>query len=344
MQVGINYAWKNYGWDFGPPPMKDDGTPWGRRAAWGDVIDADLVGFRRLGLQAVRWFILGDGITYGVGEERPRVDAEGLWRMGEPPPLTPEFEEDFRFLLERCHAAGIQLVPSLVDFHFCFPGVVLPGTSRYIKGGRGGLLEEPARRRLFLDRVLGPLLGLSAAYRDVIYAWELMNEPEWCTRPPGVSPQLFELQRTVVRDDMRNFLREGVGRINAAGFRSTVGFAHYDTLKEWDSVGLGITLHQFHWYGGYRRLPRHVYHPGWPAIVGEIATATHRPWAELDQAQDIESRLRLIERRGYPAVFLWSANRKEEVVDPKKPKSPEGPVVDWSEENRRRVARYTGSF
>src|SRR5438105_3052733 len=92
IQVGINYPWKNYGWDFGPPPHGDSGAPWGDRAAWRATIDEDLAGFRQLGLFAVRWFLLADGLCYGTGAGRPHPDPADAkqWRFDDPPALLPE--------------------------------------------------------------------------------------------------------------------------------------------------------------------------------------------------------------------------------------------------------------
>lgn len=339
MKVGINYAWKNYAWDFGEPPEKDSGKLWGGRAAWKASLADDLARFVELGLFCVRWFILGDGTTYGIGEQRPRPDAHGgtHWRFDDPPPLSDAFLEDFSALLSTCAQAGIQILPSLIDFHFCFPGIPVESSPGIVKCGRSDVVIDPFKREQFFDRALKPMLEIAAEFRNTVYAIELMNEPEWCTlgeHMTGSSPDLSNPKKTVPRDDMRAFLREGAHLINEAGFRSTVGFAHYGTLREWDARSLDLTLYQYHYYGEPEVVPKHDYDPRWPLIVGEIATAAHKPWPDLGAAQDLLSRLRHLERRGYPAAFLWSANRDEEGrEDPS--------VVDFSEENLALLRRYT---
>ncbi len=335
MRVGVNYAWHNYAWDFGLPPRRDSGTPWGPRAAFLATLQDDLRALRSLGLFAVRWFLLGDGTTYGMDEARPHRDASASeqWRFDNCPELSPEFLSDFTALLAACAAADVQLVPSLIDFHFCFPGLVIPGSAGVVKCGRSDVLVDPRKRLRFFDRVLAPLLEVAAGFRDTIYAVELINEPEWCTRQPGLSMDQFDAKKTVPRDDMRLFLREGAMRINAAGFRSTVGFAKYETVALWDAVDLGLSLHQFHYYGEPDVVPRQTYSPDWPLIVGEFATAVHRPWPELGASQDVLSRLRLLSAKGYPEVFLWSRNRAEETASE--------PAVDWSERTRQLIAEFT---
>ncbi len=336
MRVGINYPWMNYGWDFGEPPIKDNGAPWGPRAAWRATIDSELRGFRALGLFALRWFILADGMAWGIGDRQPRKDDGilGAWHFEPPGPLSPAFVEDFSFLLACCRSAGMLLLPSLIDFRFCQAGLPVEGTSACVKQGRGEVLLHAEKRHAFLDQVLRPLLAASHPFRDVIYAWELMNEPEWCTESDDSLIDAWNPRRIIPQQDMLAFLREGVGLINGAGFVSSVGFNRHATLRAWDSPGLGVTLHQFHYYASTPELPRHTFDPRWPCIVGEFASAPHRPWPELGDAQDVFSRLCLIAEHGYPAAFLWSARTMPD---------PPPNAVAWNDATRGDVQRYLGN-
>ncbi|HNN94082.1 MAG TPA: hypothetical protein PKI03_17515 [Pseudomonadota bacterium] len=336
MKVGINYAWKNYGWDFGEPPRKNSGQLWGGRAAWREHIDAELASFVEMGFFAVRWFLLGDGTTYGTGADRPQLVPGQPPTVTAIPALPPGFVEDFSDLLSRCATHGLQLLPSLVDFHLAFPALPVAGSEGILKAGRSALIIDPERREQFLDQTLAPLLTASADFPDVIYAWEVINEPEWCTQPAGPVPGPPDPCHTVSHEAMRAFIRSGARRINEAGFLSTVGFAYHDSVRGWDSAGLGLTLHQFHYYGEPAHIPAHDFDPRWPLIVGEIATAPHRPWPELGPHQDVASRLRLLAQKGYPATFLWSANRQEET-------SAVPPAVDFCAENRTRMRDYIRS-
>jgi hypothetical protein len=144
---------------------------------------------------------------------------------------------------------------------------------------------------------------------------------------------LVDDRRPVALEDMQAFISEGAELVNTAGFLSTVGFAKYDTLARWGSQDLGLTLHQFHYYGDLDQIPPHNYDPRWPLIVGEFATAAHRPWKELGPQQDVLSRLRLLSQKQYPAAFLWSRNRAEETAVE--------PAVDWSQRTRELVAEFT---
>ena len=108
----------------------------------------------------------------------------------------------------------------------------------------------------FLKQSLVPLPKLSVRYRETIYAWELINEPEWVTQMSPTDTGEPGKEKLVPFEKMKAFIREGVGHINDYKFLSTVGFGKYETLSRWDSPALGITLHQFHYYGDPAEIPQ----------------------------------------------------------------------------------------
>lgn len=328
-QVGINYPWIDYAWDFGDPPPAWVGP--GDVAEWREkkrkqILD-DFQAFRGLGLFAVRWFLLADGLSYGVGENAPKLVDE-TWRF-DPLPAEDSFHkqlcDDFEFVLKTCREVGIKFVPSLLDFHWCHPGTAVDAAGEIVKGGRGDIILEKSKRNRFFDQVLEPLLDLSVSYADVIYAWELINEPEWVTYKPSFFSFGRDSKKTIPRDEMLEFLTAGVGRINRRqtpngepAFRSTIGFAHWDAIDEWDSIGLGVTLHQYHYYApDNRRLPGQNYPNLKHCFIGEFATKFHRGWPDLDNQdheRTIAARLRCVAEKGYPSAFLWSARATDEAT------------------------------
>jgi hypothetical protein len=243
----------------------------------------------------------------------------GEWRF-EPPPASDEIFEHFEDLLQRfersAKAGGlpIQLIPVLLDFHFCEAGIrpveafdpdnplrarVDPG---WVKQGRGDAVCDPIKRSRFLDQVLERFLRVSAGHRDVIYAWDLMNEPEWITRgwhpDPSAEPPIPE-------EAMRDFLEDGKQRIRTAGFKPTIGFGSARALQR---SGVTAEINQFHYYpNGRTRLQPHAFDPRFPGIIGEFATSTSEAWPELAASvQGVGHRLQLAEDRGYPLALLWS--------------------------------------
>ena len=344
MLVGINYPWIDCGWDFGdPPPAWVAGQS---VAAWREnkrkQIEEDFRLFATQGIRAVRWFIMADGLNYGMGAWAPRNAAHG-WAF-DPLPAEDSFYKrflnDFEFVLQVCRYNSLKLFPSLIDFSWCREGNPVAGNPGIIKGGRYDIVRNPEKQQAFLDRILDPLLELSMRYVDSIYAWELINEPEGVVRNcwPWWKK---DRDRMVSRKEMKAFITEGIRRINAkqlpngsSAFRASVGFAHWKSLAEWDAGKLGITLHQFHYYAQQNReLPQCADTVDPPCIVGEFATAAGKDWPDLraqGSEQTITRKLFCIEHKGYPACFLWSAKALD-------------PSTRWAEEEHREVVAYTGS-
>jgi hypothetical protein len=344
MLVGINYPWIDYGWDFGGPPPEWVGS--GKLAAWREKkrnqIDEDFGRFTAQGIFAVRWFLMADGLNYGMGEFAPRETARG-WTFDPLPPEDSFYSclfSDFEFALQVCNKNNLKLLPSLIDFPWCRQGTPVAGNPRIIKGGRYDIVRDPAKRQAFFDGILDPLLSLSMQYRDSIYAWELINEPEWVVRKSWLWWKNVK-DRTVSRKEMKEFITEGLSRINArqlpeggSAFQSSVGFAHWDSLNTWNAEDLGIALPQFHYYAQQNRaLPGPSESAGLSCIVGEFATAAEKDWPDLrilNAEQTLTNRLSCIKNKGYPACFLWSARATD-------------PATRWTEKEHQEIVAYTGA-
>jgi hypothetical protein len=318
MDAGVNYPWFSYGWDFGPAPP---GWRTGNEPDWVPHIGQDLEHLAALGISVVRWFILGDGLSYGTGADAPKQDrlapGDGAgWRF-EPPALASEFSEHFEAVLQSFapHAAGphpVRLLPVLADYKFCEPGawpVVSEDSalrqevpdSGWVKGGRAEAITT--NRPQFIEQVLQPLLRLSSGYKDAIYAWDIFNEPEWVTN--GWHPD-GRTDHPVNESDMRAFLEDSMSAIRQAGFNSTIGFGMIETIGQ---TGLYADINQFHHYsGGSRSLERDPFDPRHPGVIGEFATSTAEDtWPELrERGQRILERLKLAQSQGYALALAWS--------------------------------------
>jgi hypothetical protein len=344
MLIGINYPWIDYGWDFGDPPqawVAHENLPaWRERKR--KQIEEDFRRFSSQGIFAVRWFLLADGMNYGTGRFAPEK-AGNRWAFDPLPaghPFYRQFCNDIEFVLQTCAKHGLKLFPSLIDFQWCHQGSAIEGNDGIIKGGRYDIIRDPVKRQAFFDRTLNPLLEASAAYRDAIYAWELINEPEWVIRKFSLFGKK-DANRNVSRGEMKDFITEGISRINGKllpdggiAFRSSVGFAHWESLETWNSKNLGITLHQFHYYAQENcSLPPRPYAEDHPCVVGEFATAVERDWPDLQRLQKdqtVAHRLCCVEEKGYPACFLWSAR----AVDA---------ATRWTADEHQAITAYTGS-
>ncbi len=322
--VGINYPWLDYAWDFGDPPPAWvnplDLAVW-REQKRARIVE-DFQAFAEMGFFAVRWFLLGDGTNYGVDLDAPRqIDHEWSFEpLPESHPFNRQFLSDFQFVLETCARVGLKLAPSLIDFHWCHRGSTVGGNPGIVKGGRYQIVRDPGKREAFFNQLLEPLLDLSMKYRDAIYAWELINEPEWVIARPSLTQLIagVDQDKTVSQKEMKSFIAQGMERINrrvladgSPAFQSTVGFAHWGSVEDWSSADLGVRLHQFHYYAQAEAdLPQDGLSLPEPCFIGEFATAVEREWPELKRSgleQTISNRLRAIEKNKYQSAFLWSA-------------------------------------
>jgi hypothetical protein len=318
MDAGVNYPWFSYGWDFGSAPP---GWRAGNDPDWVPHIRQHLQHLATLGISVIRWFILGDGLTYGTGPDAPKLDPSAPrdsagWRFG-PPALPSEFSEDFEALLQSfaAHAAephAVRLLPVLADYKFCEPGAwpvvkqdpalgqEVPDDG-WVKGGR--VEAVTTNRRQFIEQVLWPLLRLSSGYKDAIYAFDVFNEPEWVTN--GWHPD-GRTDHPVDEIEMRAFLEDSMSAIRQAGFSSTVGFGMIETIRQ---SGLHADINQFHHYtDGSRSLERNPFDPRHPGIIGEFATSTAQDtWPELRQrSQRVLERLKFAQSQGYALALPWS--------------------------------------
>jgi hypothetical protein len=205
--------------------------------------------------------------------------------------------------------------------------------SQFIKGGRAGALGK-ANLTGFLDKALEPLLDVAKRYKDVILAWDIINEPEMVLQYLKVKNPPAD--RTVPLDQMTTFLIEAAKRVCKAGVPPTIGFQTArplgldDGSADSDPAGRLETLAklaenlartyktsappfigQFHYYPercDQKRLPDPTTMQ-WPraCAVGEFSTQIGCPWPETMARDGIQQRLEAIKTKKYDYAFLWSA-------------------------------------
>lgn len=310
MDVGVNYPWWDYGWDFGdaPPGWRKDSEP-----NWAHFIDANLEYFHDLGIRVIRWFIFGDGLSYGSDKQAPQENTAGGWDF-DPPDLSESFQKHFRKLLESFTEANkkwqqpIKILPVLLDFHLCKKGsVVKTADGRWIKCGRSKMVTDPEMSKKFYDGALKPLLDIAKEkdHRNAIFAWDIFNEPEWVTTDWHPCRDVKGL--SVAAQQMRQFIMGAMDRVRSQDFKATIGFARIETIH---STKLYADYNQFHHYVicDKRQLPSNKFDKRWPGIVGEFASSLNNDhWAELSDNQTVCDRLKQIEKMGYPLALIWSA-------------------------------------
>jgi hypothetical protein len=212
-----------------------------------------------LGFTVVRWFIFCDGragITYDDG---------GL-------PLGPDdyLYADLDAGLEIARDAGMCLVLLLLDHRWMFDSVrdtfadpvsgalyegTLPeGRAQVLRAGNGhdALLENPF---IPIFKRYGPH-GARADLADVVFAWELMNEPDFV-----IEEWEQDLSSHVRRPIPFATLAGLFARVSSAAHAltraaTTIGGARARNLWAWDDDALGLDVLQVHQYPDAR-------HPEW---------------------------------------------------------------------------------
>jgi hypothetical protein len=349
--VGANFPWVNCGWDFGAPPAgwrRDPARSW----AW---VEEQLRALRALGVRVVRFWVLAGGVNYPVGRDIADIaERRGLvrrhWRLRPGallPALGSAFTDDFAKLLAACRAAEVKLVPSLVSFEWFAAERAGSRGRRELVFGDGANLWRAIDA--FLAATLEPLLAAAQPYRDAVFAFETVNEPDWVVHG---GPLLSPVLKSVEANEMNGFIRRATERIASAGFVATTGFkalaAPWVRDDTWEvlrrQAERGAYVHQLHHYPvlGSTVLGPASSSPLQPVVVGEFPTAPGRfgtpanqRWgnaevraSERDPGRYLEGRLALIRSLGYAGAWLWNAYHPD-------------PRSLWSAQQRQQVERFS---
>jgi len=287
--VGANLPWMTYGCDFGRSPW----YPRGGLAQRADLPDlrAWLARVADAGITLLRWFLFCDGRA-GVA-----FDARG-WPGG----VHDEVWRDVDVALRLADDGGLGVVFVAFDFHWWRAAA----EERRLAPGRAASLADSFGREALVDRILAPVVRRYGG-EPTIWAWDLVNEPEWVTLGLGAWNPLQAFDA----GDVRAFLRAGVQAVHAETRHAcTVGSASLRWLPL--VLGLGLDVYQAHWYDKLdARAPLGV--PidrascNAPVVLGEFPTcgSRHTTSTILDAAR----------ASGYAGAWLWSLNGTDSATD-----------------------------
>ena len=287
--VGVNLPWLSYGGDFGANAWHPRGgiaRPELRRR-----VDETFARLADSGLSTVRWWLLGDG--------RAGLRADGDGRLLG---LDDFFFADVDAGFESAAGHGIRLIPVLIDFLWFDPARVVDGV---LTGGRAALVTVPESRFRLHDAVFTRIFERYRRH-PAVYAWDLINEPEWATRGLGT----FLPGRGVPEVVMGIFLRELVALGQEWGTQPlTVGLASASGLRLVRK--LGLDFYQVHWYDRVEAvtpLRRPVSRLGLdgPVLLGEFPTR--------GSALAPTEVLRVAREAGYSGALAWSTLAEDEAT------------------------------
>jgi hypothetical protein len=287
-RLGANLPWVHYGGDFGANAWHPDGGVHARADELARALDrVAAAGIRRL-----RWFALGDGRS-GI-----RFGADGA-----PLGLDDRVFPDFDAALAAAGERGIAIMFVLFDFLWCARPRRVNGVQL---GGRRDVWQDPRLRAALLDSVVTPLLERYGG-DSRIWAWDLVNEPEWATR--GLRARWG--RPSVSLDAMQALVRDAATLVHRhTSHAATVGSVSTRFLEAWR--GLGLDVYQAHWYPTLERkapLARPVSELGLdrPVMLGEfpsrIAHATLQHIVDTARAA------------GFTEAYVWSVLAEDAATD-----------------------------
>lgn len=299
--LGANYPWLNYGNDFGA-------NTWGAYgiSTQAGTVEADLTALAGAGAPVARWFLLTDG------RASPEFGVDGL-----PTGLDPLVFQDLDAALAAAEAAGVSLVPVLLDFYWGASPSWVAGVQL---GGHAAVLEQSEARAVLLETTLIPLLERYGGEPNIL-AWEVINEPEWAMDGYGEE----WLGDTVSGEAMRAFVAEVAAAVHEYTVHPvTVGSADREWLQtHWLDSDLDVL--QYHWYGTppFTHDAADIGDPR-PLILGEFASSG-----------DVQQVLDRAFAAGFKGAWPWSLRADDDASGELL-----GPLGRWSADHADAV--WTG--
>jgi hypothetical protein len=247
------------------------------------------------GITVVRMWLMGDGANYdGIFEYGSGNNRGVFWDFHPPDTVHQSFLDDFSALLEICKLSKtekMQLIPVLLDFGFfdepprdnegrypTKPGLT-PTSGDYARGRRS-IASNPLFRSTFIKGTLEPLLQIAAKEKEIIYAFEVMNEPWWCIA--SITGALFG--KAVPKNDMTVFLSECCASIKKFGFQSTIGHRYLSNIYS-DFSAVKVDRAQHHYYAHPRLydglMNAAQMRPKPATILGEFGSITQKEFDAL---------------------------------------------------------------
>jgi hypothetical protein len=266
--LGINYAWRDFGADFGGMQAWELGGITANVATY----NQDLSNMRANGVSVIRWWMFPD----------LRGDAIERDETGTPTGLSATAVADIQLALELAQRNDVYLVLTLFSFDAFRPtrveddGTEIPGIS--------ALVESDVGRMALVQNVVTPVAQAVAAspYASRLLGWDVINEPEWAIEATGSAPEGNDFDPNPELDavplaDMKAFLSASLAALGTEtpnALRS-VGWA----AAKWAWAFADVTdvefnqPHIYKWvndYWPYTTPPADLGYPDRPVVMGEF--------------------------------------------------------------------------
>ncbi|WP_433927651.1 endo-1,4-beta-glucanase [Sorangium cellulosum] len=238
---GVNYAWRDFGADFGGQ------TRWSQAGISGkkNQVLADLQDMRAHGVDVVRWWIYprfyGDQITF---------DGQG-----NPTGLGGTSVQDIQAALELADQAEVNVMFTLFSFDGFYKTTHNPPSGLSV-WSMGPIVADASRRARLIENVVKPIAQTvaSSPHRHRMLAWDVINEPEWAMTGPSLygGDPAFEGDSSkfdlVTHQQMEALAKESAAVLRGeTGAPVSVGSAAIKWGQAWTHAD--VDFYQVHMYG-----------------------------------------------------------------------------------------------
>jgi hypothetical protein len=302
--LGLNYAWHNFGADFGGI------------AAWGDkgvsqgptAFAAELGSMAAGGVSVVRWWMFpdfrGDGVTF---------DANG-----DPSGISLQAAADIDKALELAEARNLYIVLTIFSFDNFRPdhtdsGILIRGMS--------AMVSSATRRAKLVDNIVKPVAHAAAmsSHASHLLGWDVINEPEWAiiATNNAVNGQDFTPNSELTAiplTDMKSLITSSLAALKSETPKAlrSVGWA----ASKWAWAFKDITdleFNQPHIYGWvdeywpYTTAADQLGYPARPTVFGEFSLSS-MPFVDSNSADSAsyDQVLNAWFSNGYAGAWAWS--------------------------------------
>jgi len=296
---GVNYAWHNFGSDFG------GSSAWLQAgvASQPATYAAELAEMRDHGVSVVRWWIFPDF----------RGDGVGFDQDDHPVGLSAAAIADVTKALELADTADLYLMLCIFSFDAFTP-------SRYVSDvwtpGIEPMVTTPALRTMLLENVIRPLARAvdDSPYRDRLIAWDVINEPEWAMTGPSpygdADYDPTDGLQAISHQQMEGFVGDVIAVLrDESDALVTVGAAAFKWSHAWSNVD--IDFYQFHMYGWindywpYTNSPADYDLDDKPLVMGEF------PMGDLTAGVSYSDVVSSWYGNGYAGALSWQYNEAD---------------------------------
>jgi hypothetical protein len=180
-------------------------------------------------------------------QTRTRMQTRTPTRTG-----TPTTVDDINAARQLAEETDVYLMLCIFSFDNFRPsrtdmGVFIPGMTPMVTDG--------ARRTLLLENVVRPVAaaGEASPYRNRVFAWDVINEPEWAmTGPSPYGDEAYDTNgelAAVTHAQMETFVADVIGVLREeSSALVTVGGAAWKWAHAWTAVDIDFyQVHMYEW-------------------------------------------------------------------------------------------------